>query len=183
MAAAMELLDKHGIEGVGVRQIAREVGVAHSAPANHFANKRALLTAMATRSFESLLRRLQSAISAEQGLAASLHALTGTMLEYALAFPHRYALMWRKDCVNGDDEALEASMEAVYQLLLQLLQDQPVRQGVDAESQAIAIWSLIHGYVSLRLDGNLGEGCDAMTGADRASAIVDVLLQGVQAGE
>jgi hypothetical protein len=50
---------------------------------------------------------------------------------------------------------------------------------VDVETQAIALWSLIHGYVLLRLDENLKEGYDQVTGIKRQIAIIDVLIDGI----
>lgn len=179
MAAALELLDEQGVEGVGIRQIARRVGVAHSAPANHFKNKQALFTALATQCFEDLGGLLVTKLSSAPDLSTSVHAVCQCLLDYATSSPHRYGLMWRKDCVDGQDAGLEAAMEAVYQQLLAVLDLHGQREHVDIESQAIAIWSLIHGYVSLRLDGNLGQGNDGITGVDRSEAIVAVLLDGL----
>jgi hypothetical protein len=70
-------------------------------------------------------------------------------------------------------------MEAVYQKLIGLLDKQATKKRVDVESQTIAVWSLIHGYVSLRLDGNLQSGQDKLTGLKRVDAIVDVILDGL----
>ena len=50
---------------------------------------------------------------------------------------------------------------------------------MDVESQAIALWSLIHGYVLLRLDKNLKDGYDEVTGLKRQVAIIDVLIDGI----
>ncbi len=180
IAAAFKLLDKNGIEGVGVRQIAREVGVAHSAPANHFKNKQTLYTVLAAESFAELLEILKKQLGPELDVEASVHVFCQCLLDFALAYPHRYSLMWRKDCLDAEDAELASAMEAVYQLLLSALAGQAKRKGVDVESQAIAVWSLIHGYVSLRLDGNLEKGNDAVTGADRATAIVNVMLEGLR---
>ena len=51
LKTAFDLLDAEGIDAVGIRKIARLLEVAHSAPANHFKNKQALLVALATESF------------------------------------------------------------------------------------------------------------------------------------
>jgi hypothetical protein len=41
------------------------------------------------------------------------------------------------------------------------------------------VWSLAHGYVSLRLDGTLVAGVDEVSGAPRELAIVDALIDGL----
>ena len=43
---AISLLDQHGIPGVTIRAVARGAGVSHSAPVNHYKDRRALLTAI-----------------------------------------------------------------------------------------------------------------------------------------
>ncbi len=53
------------------------------------------------------------------------------------------------------------------------------KKQVDVESQAIALWSLIHGYVLLRLDENLKDGYDEVTGIKKQISIIDVLLDGI----
>ena len=52
--AAMEILDESAVEAVTIRQVARKVGVAHSAPANHFPDKKSMLTTLAVEIFISL---------------------------------------------------------------------------------------------------------------------------------
>lgn len=180
LSSALKLLDEKGIEGVGIRQVARETGVAHSAPANHFKNKKALYTALATDIISSLLHNLQEKIKPESGVEIAIHTLSQGLLDFALAHPHRYCLIWRRDCINPDDPELDATRESLYQLLLDVFEAQAAKKGVDVESQAIAVWSLLHGYVLLRLDGNLGKGSDALTGTGRSEAIVDVILKGLQ---
>lgn len=176
---AFDLLDEKGIEGVGIRQVAREVNVAHSAPANHFKNKQALLTELAKESFDQLLQTLKKQVAGKDTISDSIQAFCASVLEYALRYPNRYSLMWRKDCFDANDTGLNEAMDDVYEVLLAILSNSAREKNVDVESQAIAVWSLIHGYVSLRLDGNLGQGEDAITGTKRSVEIVNVILRGL----
>ena len=179
LQAALSILDEEGVEGIGIRQVARKVGVAHSAPANHFKNKQSLITALAEEIFQNLLRLIESRFQQNLALRESVQVFCQTLLEFALTYPNRYRLMWRRDCLDNQDAQLSASMEAVYQKLIGILHKQATKKRVDVESQAIAVWSLIHGYVSLRLDGNLQCGQDKLSGLNRVDAIVDVLLEGL----
>ena len=47
------------------------------------------------------------------------------------------------------------------------------------ETRAIALWSMVHGYVTMRLDGNFVEKNDEMTGVPRQNAIVEAILEGL----
>jgi AcrR family transcriptional regulator len=179
--AALELLDESGIEAVGIRQVARKVGVAHSAPANHFKNKQALFTALATHIFRDLMVAIQSRpMTNADNLRDAIHHFAKTILDVGLKYPNRYKLIWRRDCVDNENTALYQVMEEIYQQLTDTLQTHAKRKHIDVESQAIALWSLIHGYVSLRLDGNLSAGHDEVTGVERQLAIIDVILEGLE---
>ena len=179
LQAALMILDEQGVDGVGIRQVARKVGVAHSAPANHFKNKQALLTALVEEIFQRLLKTIESGIHEEAVLAERVSKFCGTLLDFALRYPNRYRLMWRTDCLDSQNPALQAAMDRIYQRLTSLLTESARQKNVDVESQAIAVWSMIHGYVSLRLDGNLQQGRDKVTGKDRLDAILSVLIGGL----
>ncbi len=178
--AAFTLLDKDGIDAVTIRQIARVVGVAHSAPANHFKNKRELFTALALEIFKQLSKTLKSELEPnDKNLRESIHAFSKTILDFGLKHPNRYTLLSRRDCFNSSDEELYKSMEEVYQHMTRILSTHSNEDNLDAQSQAIALWSMIHGYVMLRLEGALISGSDELTGEDRQIAIVDVIINGL----
>lgn len=178
--AAMALLDEGGMQAVGIRQVARKVGVAHSAPANHFKNKQALFTALATHIFSDLMAAIESKPKLESdSLRDEVHHFAKAVLDVGLRYPNRYQLLWRRDYADNENVALNQVMEEIYQQLTTILQAHAKRKNIDVESQAIALWSLIHGYVSLRLDGNLAAGHDDITGIERQAAIIDVILEGL----
>jgi len=184
--AAIELLDEQGVEAVSVRKIARKVGVAHSAPANHFKDKKALFTALATEIFTHLLSIMDKELKTKaSSLSESIHLFSKTILEFGLKYPNRYHLLWRKECLNNEDEVLYAVMENMYERLTKILAEHQqqsaslIKSQASVESQAIALWSMIHGYVTLRLDGNLIAKNDEQSGLERQTAIIDVLLNGL----
>ena len=177
---AFKLLDDEGVEAIGIRKIARLLDVAHSAPANHFKNKQALLTSLATESFRHLVSTIEKDISQQTDeLSIALHSFCNALLEFGLAYPNRYKLLWRREYADNKNDDLDEAMEAIYSQLTALLKKHAQYKKVDVESQAIALWSLIHGYVLLRLDGNLNEGVDDVTGIKRQEAIIDVLIDGI----
>lgn len=179
LQAGLIILDEEGVDGVGIRQVARKVGVAHSAPANHFKNKPALLTALADEIFQSLLLNIETSVNEVEPLSEAVTKFCKSLLEFALQYPNRYRLIWRTDCLDKRNPELQEAMERVYQKLISLLRESARQKNVDVESQAIAVWSMIHGYVSLRLDGNLQQGRDSVTGKDRVEAILAALLEGL----
>ena len=66
IAAAEATLAETGVEGFSLRQVAKRVGVSHSAPAHHFGDTQRLLCALAAEGF----RRFREAMLARQAAAA-----------------------------------------------------------------------------------------------------------------
>lgn len=179
LKVAMGILDESGIEAVTIRQVARKAGVGHSAPANHFADKRALLTQLAIDIFVSLGELIKRDLQvAPQGLSEKVRVFTDTLIEFGLSQPNRYRLLWRRDYLDNDSVELNGAMDVIYDALLATLATSK-ESNVSVESKAIALWSMLQGYVTMRIDGNLEAKKDEVSGNDRQQAIVDVLLQGL----
>ena len=176
----LSLLDIHGIEGVTIRAVARNADVAHSAPANHFPSRRAMLTAIAALIFADLADQTIEAIAdLTDKPELAIQAFAETCFQFAFDSPNRYQLLWQRQLIDQDDSALSNEMERVYSALLSSLRQGRVNRRVDIETDAIAIWSMIHGYISMRLDGNLVAAEDTVTNLPRHKAILLSLIDGI----
>jgi AcrR family transcriptional regulator len=176
----VSLLDSEGVGGVTIRAVARNAGVAHSAPANHFPSRRIMLTAIAAMIFADLADLIAEAVAdTVDEPEQSIKAFAETCFQFALRSPNRYQLIWQRQLVDHDDRALAQEMERVYSTLLSLLRQGQVNRRVDIETNAIAIWSMIHGYISMRLDGNLVAAEDTVTNLPRSKAILLSLIDGI----
>jgi AcrR family transcriptional regulator len=131
LRAAGELLEKHGIESLSLREAARRAGVSHNAPYRHFPDRESLLAALAAEGFELLERELAARPAAELGLA---------YVEFALAGPQRFRLMF------GGQRAQAAAGYLNLRGFAGL--------GDDAPLAAAAAWSLVHGLAHLILEGH-----------------------------
>lgn len=174
------LLDANGVEGVTIRAVARNAGVAHSAPANHFPSRGNMLTAIAAIIFADLADVTTGAIAdladkPEQAIQAFAEAC----FQFAFDAPNRYQLLWQRQLIDQDEPNVAKEMERVYAALLSLLQQDHVSHRVGIETDAIAIWSMIHGYISMRLDGNLVAAEDASAKLPRHKAIMLSLIDGI----
>ena len=61
LEAAEQVLVRDGIAGVGLRAIAREAGVSHTAPKHHFGDLANLLSELAARGYQRLAAALSQA--------------------------------------------------------------------------------------------------------------------------
>jgi len=159
--AALELIARDGPSAVSLRSLAKRLGVSHAAPANHFPDKAALFTAIATEGFELLGAAITDATgragpdaTAGQRFRATGRAYTG----FALAHPAHFAVMWQRDLLHSDDPALCAASEATFALLLAGVRDVQAEgwaAGADPQTVAFLAWSVVHGLATLWLGGSL----------------------------
>jgi Transcriptional regulator len=156
---AAQLLDQDGLAAVTLRAVARRAGVSAPAVYRHFAHKEALLAAVAARGFVALVEAFEAAGGARATPLESLRALGLAYMDFAAARPHLHALMFGPRVPGADDNPeLAHWAERSFRLLVGataacLDGDAQPRQVLDA---AIALWSLVHGYATLRRDGQLG---------------------------
>ncbi len=179
IASAMNLLDAGGADAVTVRAVARGAGVAHSAPINHFPDRAALLTAVANLVFSDLTAAIGKAFDAHLAPTDRLRAFGPAVTAFALDRPNRYRLLWRRDSLDPADRFIDEGVSAMCEQLKVLLLAGGAPRGRDIDSEVIALWSMTHGYVALRLDGNLVAGADEVSGKPRDAAIIDVLFDGL----
>lgn len=170
---AAELLDAEGVEAVTVRAVARKAGVTHAAPFNHFPTRSALLTALAATFFEQLAAAVREDLSGASG-PDRVRSYARAVVDYGLKHPNRYRLMWRRDLLL-DDAALQRAMDAIYEDLIAELSQGRNLNGKSAHTFAVALWSMAHGYVSLRLDGNFEDRKDEVSGQARFEAMLDLV--------
>ena len=180
LRCAFKMLESEGADAITIRAVARAAGVAHSAPVNHFPSKQALLTSLAASIFHALAEEVTNALEAGTMKYPDLiRTFANTVAQFALAHPNRYRLLWRRDLLDDHDSELSAAMDRIYGLLIEKLgQDKRVRK-TSVETRAIALWSMVHGYVTMRLDGNFIEKNDETSGMPRQDAIVEAILEGL----
>lgn len=175
--ASLQLLDGDGVEGVTIRAVARHAGVSHAAPINHFPDLRALLTAVAARCFEHLLGAARAARDARSDAYGRLEGFVDGYIEYALAHPDRYRMMWRMDILDPDDPVLDGLVNGLYGDVEDMVAalPQPTRH-IDPATVVVALSSLVHGYASMRIDRNFIPASDAITGQPRQHVMLKVAL-------
>jgi AcrR family transcriptional regulator len=112
--AAEKALEARGAQNISLRELSRDVGVSHTSPRRHFANKQALMDALALRGFERFDQALGRASKAGgQAFQARLTKLTRAFVSFALRHPALLALMYEaKHRPDAPPELLEAGEKA-----------------------------------------------------------------------
>src|SRR5204863_4666658 len=76
---------EHGVERLSLRELARQAGVSHGAPRRHFADRQALLDALAEAGFVRLGAELREAVDAAgSDYEARLRATAAAYVRFAV---------------------------------------------------------------------------------------------------
>jgi AcrR family transcriptional regulator len=136
---AVAAIDERGVDALSLRDLARRAGVSHAAPTHHFGDRSGLLTAIAADGFERLAAALEASDTdfVETGVA---------YVRFAIDEPGRFAVMFRPELLRGDDPALAAASERAGDVLRA---GASAAAGGDARANALAAWSLMHGFATL----------------------------------
>lgn len=172
--AGFSLLDGNGIEAVTIRAVAREAGVSHAAPKNHFPSRSALLTAMAEVVFRDLLEQISQNLRLTT--TNRVQVIADALIDFGLEFPARYQMIWSKDLVDHENTLLLAVMDEIYDLLCAEIKSCN-NDEFDVDTHAVALWSMVHGYVDLRLKGVFEDKKDMKNKLPRRRAILDLLFR------
>ncbi|WP_018181017.1 TetR/AcrR family transcriptional regulator [Jongsikchunia kroppenstedtii] len=146
--AAHRVLRRDGAAGLTVRAVATEAGVAPMGVYNHFDGKAGLLSAVVTDGFVHLREAIASADEDDP-----LDRLRTTGIRYrqlAIDSPNLYGLMFASDVVP-DVEIAYAALSALTDVVVFGQRAGAIRD-IDSFELTIAIWSAVHGAVSLEID-------------------------------
>ncbi|MCR2824757.1 TetR/AcrR family transcriptional regulator [Microbacterium sp. zg.Y909] len=162
--AGLDLTRHGGPDAVTVREVARRAGVVPTAVYRHFADREALVGAIALRVQQQVADRMRETTSPDEGSARPAGSARGRLravglgyIGFALAEPGWFELAF------GGARALPdavdpAALPAPLAMLVRALDDLVVEGALPAESRPGAewpCWSTVHGFALLALRGPL----------------------------
>jgi AcrR family transcriptional regulator len=152
LTAAEAELAERGMEGFSLRSVAKRAGVSHAAPAHHFGDAKGLLTALAAEGFRQFLAAQAARESVSPPDPASQLVAAGLgYIDFALARPTLFRLLWQSERPNFEDPDLGQAARAAYQHLV----DQVGAAGGRQSADEAALWALSHGLADLLAAGRL----------------------------
>ncbi len=152
--AARALFVESGEAAVTMRAVAARAEVSPMAAYRHFENREALMRAVIERGHDAFLKRMHQALAAS-GPAERLAATGLAYLDFALANPRDYALMFMQSVASDPCERSPAWRDAAtFRFLVDRVAEcaaAGLRPKGDPEVQALSLWAHVHGLVSLYL--------------------------------
>jgi AcrR family transcriptional regulator len=177
--AAVDLIAERGVRGFSLAEASRRVGVTTAAPYRHFADRDELLAAVGVRAlhvFTAMLAAEAADSNApEQRLAGMTRAYVRLAAEQRPLFDTLYS--------SGIDKKRYPELQRAYEpldaLFQSLVQDICAGDTPDAELLATALEASAHGHAALLIDGQFGQGPDAVdVAADHAARATLALIEG-----
>ena len=165
--AARALVGERGPAGFTLAEAAKRVGVTGAAPYRHFADRQALMNALAAQGFAQFAAAQRAAWEGGRPEpAAAFRRMGRAYLTFAQSEPGLYGAMF-----GGSDAAANAKIAAEsFELLVAatfVLLRQHGAPGSEAIALARQIWALCHGVATLANAGHLS----AAGGADPAGLL------------
>ncbi len=159
LAAAKHLFAEEGVAHVTMRRIGAAVGVSPTALYMHFADKDAMLAAIAQDTFGELLSRLEQSQTPGLSPRAQFRLGLRTYIEFGLEKPDEYRLTFMSRLFRrcdakapGTVEMADRSFAILQERVFELTRDGVFTAAGPAPQVAEAIWAMLHGVTSLLLD-------------------------------
>jgi AcrR family transcriptional regulator len=150
--AALRLIDDDAGR-LTLRAVAREARIAGPSIYDHFPDLESIRTEVIRSCYQDLIERISQA---QAGVADPVERLEATCLAYArygADFPRRYALVFRGERDQDEKRAVGDQGAAALQTLVDIIaacKEAGRSTSADPYDDAIAVWSAIHGLITLR---------------------------------
>lgn len=180
LEAVDQIASQFGIEAVTLRACAKRVGVSPASAFRHYIDKRALLTAFATRALHQLADVMEAAKQrAHKQGADAFHTVGMAYVAFALDKPAFFRAMWREETIYS----LDADYLAAAKRLAGYLMEGFVTTIADDDPNAFSprellAWSSVHGLASLFVDGPVARDRDR----EQKLALADAMLMQLRLG-
>lgn len=169
----MAIIERKGVEGLSLREVARQLGVSHQAPYKHFPSRDHILAEIVARAFASFAAHLDGR-PVGAGAQADLAAMGNAYLAYAAAHPLQYRLMFGTPLPDPSEhpEMMREARHAFSLLregLARLAEEQDAPLANDALNRdALYVWASMHGLASISTSDavdTLGLSTETLTSA------------------
>ncbi len=157
--AGIEILSKEGMQALSLRAVAKKAGVSHAAPYAHFADKQALIAAIAAEGYKKLYHQLVAAQRPQDDPFSRLIALAQAYLRFAIDEPDHFRITFAGvvEAEQNYPDYVEQSKQC-FSLVVAVAGDCQVAgilRSDDARLAAVSLWASIHGFIQLLLGNQL----------------------------
>jgi AcrR family transcriptional regulator len=177
--AALELVAEKGPHGFSLNEASRRAGVSVAAPYKHFADREALLAALAVAGYREQRVRFATAVAAVDDPEGRLAAFAAAYVRFAVQEPALFDVTFYAGLDKARHPELTAAGDAVLAVVL------PTAREIAADEQAaldllLRVAAAAHGLAVFLRQGLFGISDDALDEtADRAARTARAIAVGL----
>jgi AcrR family transcriptional regulator len=158
--AGAEILSKEGVSGLSLRKVASRAGVSHAAPYAHFTDKQALIAAISTEGYRRLYEKFVRVVEHyPRDPLRQFVEVAWTYVEFARSDPDYFKVTFSSVIEKEKDFSAFVEMTGKnFRLLVDIVekcQMARVLKPGPADMLAVSVWSLVHGFASLLIEGQI----------------------------
>jgi AcrR family transcriptional regulator len=173
------MIETSGVSGFSMAEACRRLNVTVAAPYRHFADRDALLTAVAVRACDTLTRILQAAARAETDPVEQLAMMARGYVQFAAEYPALFDTMYAKEIfLPGNVEMADAVRPMIEAFV------RPARE-LEGDSVhvtlriVVGVVAVAHGYAAFLRNGSFAGSDDSLrAAADNAMLASRALIAG-----
>ena len=159
ISASINFVSNQKNTEISMREIANSLGVTHAAVYRHFESKNELLAAVAANGYSLLAKCLDDEFAKSKNLRPRplLFGMLNAYIDFALAHEGYYRVMFNREVMKSNDEdliqAIAQSRVPINMAIERIAQKNGFRDTLLIATLANDIWSFLHGYIMLLIDG------------------------------
>ncbi|MDG4675321.1 MULTISPECIES: TetR/AcrR family transcriptional regulator [unclassified Shinella] len=183
VTATIALIEEKGVDAVSVREAAKRAGVSPAAPFRHFANKTALMTAVAEQAMGRLTERVQAELTStgDADPVEALRAIARGYLGWALANPTHFNVIASRTLIDFHGSLkLTGETEAIRLIMLDLIArgqaDGQIASAIAPDALMLSARAFIYGLCRMWIDGHFTEWRVEKPAQDAMSEAVDLFI-------
>ncbi|NTV36956.1 MAG: TetR/AcrR family transcriptional regulator [Anaerolineaceae bacterium] len=157
ISAGLEILSKKGIESLSLRNVAKQIGVSHTAPYNHFHDKQDLLAAISAAGHKQFhLVLLETYEQFKNNPTELIIEIAWAYLQFALQNPDKFKLMFssalEEEQKHPEFEEITQKTINLFEEMIRFCQSGGALEEGNVYKIAINLWSSVHGFTMLVLE-------------------------------
>jgi AcrR family transcriptional regulator len=165
IAAGVALLGEQSVESISLRGLAKRAGVSHNAPYQHFADKDALMAAIAEEGFHLLSQAIDaSQVGLEEAGGIERLVRAGqSYVSFALDHPGHFQVMFSRR--DGTYPMLSVASRAAFERLRAIVaagQSTGELRPEPPEATALTVWMIVHGLSNVVIAEKLPPGVTSL---------------------
>jgi AcrR family transcriptional regulator len=182
--AVLGLVAERGARGFTLAEASRRAGVSVAAPYKHYADRDALLTALAIKGYAEQERLFAKAIATSEDPRDQLLVAVGAYIRFAVTQRALFDVVFSAGLDKAARPELAAAASRVLNVLLVPATAVAATSGDDPTELVVSLSALAHGYAVYLREGALGSPRKALpTVIDQAQRASSRLLESTARGK